>query len=439
MAKLDLNRILPLTLAAVSVCIITALAAILWQQSRTQYLTLAAGDSHGESYILGRALKTVVERHYPRIRINLVETGGTVENLEMLNQGRAQLATAQADIVPGPTARIMATLYDDTFQLMVLKDSPIQRLTDLRGKRIALARSGGQFQSFLSVAEHFGLRERDFQFAGSDDAAADQAFLSGQADAVFRVRALGNPSIQQLVKTGKLRFLPIGQAAAMKIEYPAFNPAVIPEGAYQGDPAVPDRDLPSVAVHRTLLALDSANQDAVRDITGVLMERRQEIMQEIPAQLNDVRLLLVQVRQPESQVGFGPAPHPGAVSFYNKDKPSYLMAHADYIGLIITIALMVASWIWQLNRWMQRKQKNAADLYIKRVVALIAEVQKAEAEAPLIEIWRELLATLATAVHDLDTDKMSQESFSSFRSILQVGLEAIKERRAILSPQKVHG
>jgi TRAP-type uncharacterized transport system substrate-binding protein len=86
MAKLDLNRILPVALAAASACFVAGLAVVFWQQSRTQYLTLAAGDSRGESYILGSALKTVVERHYPRIRINLAETGGTVENLAMLDQ-----------------------------------------------------------------------------------------------------------------------------------------------------------------------------------------------------------------------------------------------------------------------------------------------------------------------------------------------------------------
>lgn len=433
MRKFDFHRILPVTLAVASVCFVAGLAIVLWQQSRTQYLTLAAGDSRGESYILGSALKTVVERHYPRIRINLVETGGTVENLGMLDQGRAQLATAQADIVPGPTARSVATLYDDTFQLLVPKDSAAQQLTDLRGKRIALSRSGGQFQSFLRVAEHFGLHEPDFHFAGTNDAAADQAFLNRQADAIFRVRAIGNPAIQQLVQTDNVRFLPIEHAAAMKIKHPAFNPAVIPEGAYLGSPPVPDRDLPTVAVHRTLLALDSANADAIRAVTGVLMERRQEMMQEIPAHLNDVRLLLVQVRQPEPQAGFGPALHPGAAAFYNKDKPSFLVAHADYIGLILTVALMVASWIWELNRWMQRRQKNAADQYNNRVVELIAAAQLAESDAPLIDIWRELLATLAKAVHDLDMDRMSQESFNSFHSILQIGLEVTKERRAILA------
>jgi uncharacterized protein len=433
MAKLDLNRVLPVALAAASVCFVAGLAIVLWQRSGTQHLTMAAGDSRGESYILGQALKTVVERHYPRIRINLVQTGGTVENLAMLDQGRAQLATAQADIVPGPTARIVATLYDDTFQVMVHKDLAAQRLTDLRGKRIALARSGGQFQSFLRVAEHFGFHEEDFHFVGSSDAAADRAFLNGQADAIFRVRAIGNPTIQELVQSGNVRFLPIEHAAAMKVKHPAFNPALIPEGAYSGNPSVPDRDLPTVAIHRTLLALDSANADAIRAITGVLMERRQEMMREIPKNLNDVRLLLVQVGQPELQAGLGPALHPGAASFYNKDKPSFLVAHADYIGLILTVALMVASWLWELNRWMQRQQKNAADEYNKRVVALIAAAQAVETEAPLIAIWRELLATLAKAVQDLNADKMSQESFNSFRSILQIGLEVAKERRAILA------
>ena len=80
------------------------------------------------------------------------------------------------------------------------------------------------------------------------------------------LKRLGNPSIQQLVQSGDVRFLPIAHAAAMKIKQPAFNPAVIPEGAYLGNPPVPDRDLPTVAVHRTLLALDSAAQSLSAEV-----------------------------------------------------------------------------------------------------------------------------------------------------------------------------
>jgi uncharacterized protein len=433
MSKLALHRVVRLVIVAASLGFISWLAVVLWQASRTQRLTLAAGNSTGDSYILGNALKTVVERHYPRIRISLLETGGTIENLQMVENGTAQLATAQADVLAGPRCRLVAVLYDDIFQLLVPADSPLQKVIDLRGKRIALAQSGGQFQSFLRVAEHFGLHQPDFRFVGASDEAADEAFLSGEADAIFRVRAIGNPSIQKLVQSGQVRFLPIGQAAAMTISHPAFIPAVIPEGVYLGNPPVPSQDLPTVAVHRTLLARDTTNAAAVRAITEVLIDRRQEIMQEIPAHMTEVRLLLVQTRRPDSQTGMEAPMHPGALSFYNKDKPSFLLAHADYVGLILTVGIMIGSWIWELNRWMQRKQKNTADHYSNRVVTLISAAQKADSTAELEGIWSELLTILAAAVRDLDQDKLSEESFQSFRAILQIAMEVTRDRRILLS------
>jgi hypothetical protein len=155
-------------------------------------------------------------------------------------------------------------------------------------------------------------------------------------------------------------------------------------------------------------------------------------MQEIPASMTEVRLLLVQTRRPEPQSALGPPLHPGALSFYDKDKPSFLLAHADYVGLILTVGLMAGSWIWELKRWMQRKQKNQADIYSKRVVELISEVQTTNSLSRVDEAWRELLKILAEAVHDLDADKLSEESFNSFRAILQIGMEVTKERRALL-------
>ena len=168
MAKLNLNRVSQAVLAALSLGLIAVLLVAWLQRTKIQNLIMAAGASSGESYLLGNALKKVVELHYPRVRINLLETGGTVENLQMLEDGRAQLAAAQADILPGPRARAVAVLYDDTFQLLIPRDSQVQSLVDLRGQRIALARSGGQFQSFLRVVGHFGLHQRRESKQSSD-------------------------------------------------------------------------------------------------------------------------------------------------------------------------------------------------------------------------------------------------------------------------------
>jgi TRAP transporter TAXI family solute receptor len=393
---------------------------------------LAAGSKTGESYILGAALRTVVERHNPRIRIALLETGGTAENLRMLEDGRAALATAQADVPAGPTARVVAVLYDDAFQLLTRRDSPLQNFTDLRGKTIALARSGGQFQSFLRIAEHFGLQESDFRFIGASDETADKAFSDGGADAVFRVRALGSPAILRLVRTGRVRLMRIDHAAAMRINQPAWQPAVIPAGAYLENPAEPPGDLPSVSVQRTLLASSAIDDETVRAVTGALIDNRQEIAEAIPDQSAQVRLLLAQVRRPELRAEMGPVLHPGALKFYERNKPPFLLAHADYIRLILAVTVMLGSWIWEFRAWMRRKQKNVADEYSNRAIALMGAAREAKSLAVLEKIRGELLAILAAAVGDLDRDKVSEESFDSFRAILQIGLEVVRDRWTVL-------
>ena len=245
MAKLKLNSIWQIGLMLFSLALAAFVARIAYQDSKVYRLTLAAGTPSGESFIVCSALSKVVERHNPAIRITLQSTGGTVENLKLLEEGRPALAVAQADALAGESARLLAILYDDTFQLLTHRGACVWSFSDLRGKTIALPRSGGQFQSFLLVAAHFGLRESDFRFTGDTDAAADQAFSEQHADAMFRVRALGNPAIQRLVQSGEGRLLPIEQGAAMKINHPAFEPTVIPAGAYLGNPAVPSEDLAS--------------------------------------------------------------------------------------------------------------------------------------------------------------------------------------------------
>jgi hypothetical protein len=407
-----------------------------YQSSRVRTLRAAAGSASGDSYILCAALKKVVERHNSNVRIDVVETGGTVENLRMLETKTADIAVAQADVTPGPSAQSVAVLFDDTFQLLVHEASSIHNFADLRGKRIALARSGGQFDSFVRVADHFNLREEDFVFVGATDALADQAFLSRGADALFRIRALGNPAIQRLAGARAVRFLPITQAAAMKIRYPAFQPALIPAGAYFGEPPNPPADVPAIAIHRMLLARAGADEEAIREATAVLLEQRQEIAQEIPNEVSVVRLLVSQIRRFDPRSDFGPGLHRGAASYYDKDKPSFLRANADYIGLMLSVVVMLGSWIWQLKNWMTRQQKNVGDEYTSRVIQLMTDAQSAESPMALDALKMNLLATLTSAVHDLDADKISEASFQSFRDVLQIVLEVIRERREMLATRR---
>ncbi|MEB3164730.1 MAG: TAXI family TRAP transporter solute-binding subunit [Prochlorothrix sp.] len=429
---LDLSKISTLVLGCSSLILAGVIGSQLLSRLRTYDLRLGAGSANGESYVLGQAIAAVTERYYPRIQITVQQTGGTSENLKLLEAGDIDLATAQADVPVGPSARILANLYADKFQLAVYRNAKIQRFADLRGLRIALPQSGGQYQSFLSVAEHFGLDATSFIFVGGTEEEADQFFLDRQADAAFRVRAPSNAQMQRLAKIPDTNLLPIDQAAAMQIKHPAFTPAVIPQGTYSGNPAIPGQDLPTVAVFRTLLLDEEIPRSVAAAITEVLMDRRQEIIDAIPGDRAEVRPLVAEFQRPDTTTGLGAPLHPGALAYYDRNKPSFIQENADALGLGVTLLLLLGSWMVQLRGLVEAYRKNQADAYSGRVIELLEQAQQSQSFKELERIREQLLAILPKAVRDLDKDVISEESFQSFRVVWQIALDVTRERRSIL-------
>lgn len=142
-------------------------AALVWffvvNNFKTYRLTLVAGSKDGESYILSKALEQVVEAKNPKIQIEVIETKGTEENIEKLEKGEAQLATAQADIPAGSSARTVVFLYPDTFQL--LKSWLERRRKDEADRHIASFINLMKSVQEKQLSARVGLEELDKVFA----------------------------------------------------------------------------------------------------------------------------------------------------------------------------------------------------------------------------------------------------------------------------------
>ncbi|TBR61553.1 TRAP ABC transporter substrate-binding protein [Westiellopsis prolifica IICB1] len=413
-------------------------------------LTLAAGDPEGESYIISEAIQKVVQKK-SNINIKVVATGGTTENLEMLQTGKAELVTAQADVIGqemdmiesrqshSATSQIQASpravvvLYQDLFQLVV-RDPNIKSFEQLRGKTIALPAKGGQYKSFLKIAEHYGLVKQDkpdviisgLQSKYYDDRQAEEDFKSKRADALFRVRALGNLGIAKLVQDQDGRLLAIAQAQAMKIKYPAFENAKIPQGAYRGNPPMPLTELDTVAIDRLMVASEKIDDNVIREITRIIFENRQEIADAIAESHAEVKPLVASITRPRDNDGTGIPIHPGAIAFYERDKPSFVQENADFLALILTTFLLVASWLRQLKLWVERRKKDKADDYINTAIKLMDKgIGKLE------DRQKQLDHTFKNAAEALIAERISQESFRTFNEAYKTTREAIEREKEI--------
>ncbi len=427
---LDLGtKAISIGLLTLSVGAIGWSAAELWGRNRSHRLVLAAGSKTGESYILAKAIEKVVEKQSPRLQIEVQETKGTTENLEKLEKHEVALAMAQADVPAANNARTVAIVYSDNFQLVVQGASPFKTFTDLKGKRIGLPQKGGQYDSFKQIAEHFGLTEKDFIFVGDDDKSTEIAFQQKQVDATFRVRAIGNTQIADLIKNHNARLIPIEQAEAMRLKHPAFESAKIPKGSYKGnDPVVPSEDLSTISVQRLLLADDRIDPEIIKQLTQTLNENRREIQALIPKEVSNAAPLVSSLRRPDTTGGTGIPVHAGAQSYYDRDEPNFFQKNAEYLGLILTLCLLLCSWMWELKNWMERRRKDIADNYIEQVIDVmnacqIAAMSPQDALSKIDGIFQQVAVELVS-------EGISQESFRTFNEAYKTVREVIDRKVA---------
>lgn len=393
--------------------------------TRIHILKMGVGDRESAGYEFAQNLSILVSKYAPKIKIDLVVTEGSLKNVELLEKNEIQLATAHADIVNSSSIRLVSYLFSDKYQLIVTEKSRITKVSDLKGKRIALPPGGsGQYQSFQILAEHYGLRQQDFQSKILSEAEADLAFSRNEVDAVFRTRLLSNDRIRRLVQKNRGRLIAIEQGEAMKIEHPALMVATIPKGAYQGNPPIPPTDIPTVGIERNFLARNNVPPEIIRQITQILFEHQAELTDKMP--------IAAGIKQPSDLSLIGSPIHPGAQAYYDRNKPSFFQENADYLGLLLTLAALVCSWFIALKGRLEKVRKNRADVYNQDIVALIFAIQESEDLTEVIQIHRQLNEIFKTVVYDLDKDKISAESFESFSFAWQAAITSVRDRENLL-------
>lgn len=76
-----------------------------WQSTREYTLLMAAGQRSSQAFKVAEALRQVVARHHPHIKLEVFERRGSLHNAKLLDDDVVQLATMQADQATGTSIR----------------------------------------------------------------------------------------------------------------------------------------------------------------------------------------------------------------------------------------------------------------------------------------------------------------------------------------------
>lgn len=418
--------ILPVVLVSIIAATVFG-AEWLRDRQRIHRLAIAAGSQEGEYYAFAQALSQVVAEHQPDIEITVLETEGSQQNLDLLQQQQAQLAIVQSDTPPQPSARAVAYLFPEIFHVVARTDAEIENFSDLRGKRVALMPEGsGSYKLFWALSRHYGLTE-EFTSVVLPPDQAYAALQRGDVDALSRVMALGNPTLRDLLQTTPAELVGIDQVEALQLSLPYLEAAEIPKGTYDGSRPTPPENLPVVSVRALLITHTDVNPEVVRKVTATLFEFRNELVAIYPRAAT--------MRLPESMENLGLPLHPGARSYYDQDRPffvNFLVEYAESIGLLMSVSILSVSGIWQFRLWLEGRQKNRADMYNLEILELIEQVQTIENLQELEASREHLFEILRKVVVDLDKDRITAESFQSFTFPWEVAITTLRHRETLL-------
>ncbi|WP_044872714.1 TAXI family TRAP transporter solute-binding subunit [Pseudomonas sp. LFM046] len=291
-------------------------------QAAPIFINILTGGTSGVYYPVGVGLSQIYSHGIEDSKTSVQATKASVENLNLLQAGRGELAFALGDSVadawngdaeagflnPLTKLRVIASTYPNYIQIVASKDSGIRSLADLRGKRISVGapKSGTELNS-RAIFKAAGLTYQDMgKVEYLPFAESVELIKNRQLDATLQSSGLGQASIRDLAATLPVVFVPIPAEVVAKIGNNAYQSAAIPAGTYDGQ----DVDVPTAVITNILVTRESVSDDLAYQMTKLLFENLPRLVT-AHAAAKDIKL--------ESAAMNLPIPlHPGAERFYRE-------------------------------------------------------------------------------------------------------------------------
>jgi uncharacterized protein len=245
-------------------------------------INVLTGGGNSVYYPLGTALGNAIGKAMPGVRTAVQTTKGSVDNLNLLEAGRGDIAFALGDSLsdawkgneeagfktPLRKLRGIAALYPNYLQIVARADSGVKSLADLKGKRISVGASKSPIElNARTILKAAGLSYKDFakvEFLPFGESV--ELIKDGHTDATLQSAAPGVSGLRDLATAADIVLVPIPPEVISKIDDSAYLPAMIPANTYRGQ----STDVPVIAVQNYLVTHEGVSEDTVYGVTKAL-------------------------------------------------------------------------------------------------------------------------------------------------------------------------
>jgi TRAP transporter TAXI family solute receptor len=288
-------------------------------------LSIATGGTGGVYYPLGGGMANVLSKYVPGMQATAEVTGGSVDNLKLIDTGKPYIAMAMADAsqdaykgedkfkghkVP---LRTLMILYPNRMHVVSIEGTGVNKISDLKGKRVSTGSPGSATEVMaFRVIEAAGLdKDKDMKRERLGVAESVNAIKDKKIDAFFWVGGLPTASVTDLAATPGVKIKMIDHAhlvPAMNKKYGnLYVEDTIPKATYSGMIA----DNRQATVMNILITHEKMSDQAAYNIVKAVFDHRAEL---ITVHKEAENFKLEAQKAAASPIPF----HPGAVKYFNE-------------------------------------------------------------------------------------------------------------------------
>jgi TRAP transporter TAXI family solute receptor len=290
--------------------------------SAQSQFSIATGTTGAVYYPLGGAMANILSKKVSGWAVTAEATAGSVANMHMIRDGKAQMALTQCDTAYDAIkgldkfkdkpvdSRTLCVVYPNLVHFVTMEGTGINKLSDIKGKRISTASpvSGSEVMA-LRIMDELGLKVADIKRERLAPAESTNAMKDGKLDGYFFNGGPPVAAITDLAATQgiKIKLVPNADLVPdLNKKYgPVFAKSQIQAKAYPNQ----DAAVPVIAIWNILVVPASMKDDQAYTILKTLWDNHADLVATHKAAVD---MTPENQKEANSSVPF----HPGALKFF---------------------------------------------------------------------------------------------------------------------------
>ncbi|MFK2822772.1 TAXI family TRAP transporter solute-binding subunit [Arcobacter sp. YIC-80] len=318
-------------------------------------ITIATGSKTGQYYETALKYKELLEKE--KVKVNIINTTGSIENIKLLNDQKVDVAFIQnGTLENAENLEALASIYYEPLWIFYNNKNTISYMQDLMGKKIEIGQKGsGTKDLALDILNINGIYEKNSTFLYDNSDISKNKLLSNDIDALFLVTSANSKIIKELLTNEHISLFSFNRANAYSRKFNHLNALDLYEGTIDLLQNIPNQNKKLLSTTATLVSHKDFSDELIRILLKkvTLVHKEKTLFSQENEFPNSSNLLLKQNEEAKRYLENGD-------TWLEEIFPYWIASTLDRLKILliplITLSIPLFKGVFPLYRWSIRSK-----------------------------------------------------------------------------------